>query len=173
MEKEKIYVKDQEKEYTIECESTGDLLFSLNEKKYHLREIQKLADNLYCLSIDGKNVVVEVLERTDEKLVLNIDGLVREFEVFDETAKILRRISIDKFGEHKGKVVVKAPMPGLIIKVMVQEGQNVDRGDKLLIIEAMKMENVLSSPTSGVVKKIHIEEGRAVEKDAPLIELES
>lgn len=65
-----------------------------------------------------------------------------------------------------------APMPGLILEINVKEGQEVKEGDQLLILEAMKMENIISSPRDGVIKKIAIKKGEAIEKKRLLIEFE-
>jgi biotin carboxyl carrier protein len=66
---------------------------------------------------------------------------------------------------------IKAPMPGMVISVMVYEGQSVQKGDSVLILEAMKMENVIKAPGDGVIKSIKIKQGTAVEKNQVLIEL--
>ena len=64
---------------------------------------------------------------------------------------------------------LKAPMPGLIHSLKVEAGQEVKKGDPLLILEAMKMENIIKSPGEGIVKEIHVEEKNSVEKNALLI----
>ena len=68
---------------------------------------------------------------------------------------------------------IKAPMPGLVIEVAVEIGQTVTKGDKVLILEAMKMENVIKAAGDGVVKAIHTTKGQPVEKGQLLIEMES
>lgn len=67
---------------------------------------------------------------------------------------------------------IKAPMPGLIIDIMVKEGQSIEKGTPLLILEAMKMENVLKADGEGIVKSIEIIKGQAVDKGQILIEME-
>lgn len=67
---------------------------------------------------------------------------------------------------------IKAPMPGLILDVQVEEGQEVKEGDYLLVLEAMKMENTLTAPRDGVVKSISVEKGQSVDKNQLLIEME-
>ncbi len=67
---------------------------------------------------------------------------------------------------------IKAPMPGLVLSVQVQEGQEVQHGEPLLVLEAMKMENLIKSPGSGRVKRIHVSNGNTVEKNQLLIERE-
>ena len=67
---------------------------------------------------------------------------------------------------------VKAPMPGLELEIMAEPGQEVEKGTPLLILEAMKMENVLKSPAEGVIKKIEVVKGQAVEKNFVLLTFE-
>ncbi|MEM1338164.1 MAG: biotin/lipoyl-containing protein [Bacteroidota bacterium] len=67
---------------------------------------------------------------------------------------------------------IEAPMPGLILEVSVTEGQEVHEGDPLLILEAMKMENVITSPRDGIIKSIPVKQGEAVEKKHLLITFE-
>jgi biotin carboxyl carrier protein len=67
---------------------------------------------------------------------------------------------------------IKAPMPGLVLSVLVTEGQEVSKGDSLLVLEAMKMENVIKSPASGMIKKILINKADKVEKNEILIQFQ-
>lgn len=67
--------------------------------------------------------------------------------------------------------VIKAPMPGLVLKIMISENQDINEGDSVLILEAMKMENVIKSPGTGKVKIIKVKERDAVEKNEVLVEL--
>ena len=62
-------------------------------------------------------------------------------------------------------------MPGVVLKVLVDEGDMVEAGDAVMIIEAMKMENEIKAPASGTVKKIHVENGESVNTGDPLIEI--
>ncbi|HNH66215.1 MAG TPA: biotin/lipoyl-binding protein, partial [Bacteroidia bacterium] len=66
---------------------------------------------------------------------------------------------------------LKAPMPGLVLDILVSEGQTIQKGDSLLVLEAMKMENNLKAINDAVVKKINVSKGDKVEKNTVLIEL--
>ncbi len=83
---------------------------------------------------------------------------------------------IDEMGFELGSSAqvssIEAPMPGLILEVSVSEGQEVKEGDALLILEAMKMENVITSPREGAIKSISVKQGQAVEKKHILITFE-
>jgi propionyl-CoA carboxylase alpha chain len=72
----------------------------------------------------------------------------------------------------KDTKIIKCPMPGLIVSIDIEEGQSVEYGDKLCIVEAMKMENIIRSETSGVIKKIHCKEGDSLATDEVMIEFE-
>ena len=74
--------------------------------------------------------------------------------------------------ERPNEKMVKAFIPGTILTLFVKEGQKVKEGTKLLILEAMKMKNVLAAPVSGTIKTIHVEEGVMVSKNKLLIEIE-
>jgi biotin carboxyl carrier protein len=64
---------------------------------------------------------------------------------------------------------MKAPMPGLVLQVLVNPGDEVNKGDKILVLEAMKMENAIKSPTDGIVNDVHVSQGMAVDKNQVLI----
>jgi biotin carboxyl carrier protein len=72
-----------------------------------------------------------------------------------------------------GGATLRAPMPGMVVRVEVSEGQQVDAGAALVVVEAMKMENDLRAQRPGVVKRVHVRAGEAVEKGAPLVTLDA
>src|SRR6266853_1523136 len=72
-----------------------------------------------------------------------------------------------------GGGTVRAPMPGLVVRIEVAEGQQVDAGAGLVVVEAMKMENELRAPRPGTVQTVHVAVGQAVEKGASLVTLAS
>lgn len=76
------------------------------------------------------------------------------------------------FGTSKQVNSIKAPMPGLILDIHVKTGQEVKENDPLLILEAMKMENIITSPRDGIIKLVNIKKGDAIEKGHLLIEFE-
>jgi biotin carboxyl carrier protein len=95
----------------------------------------------------------------------------REFPciVEDERLVSIRRVAGLTTTSHD--TVVKAPMPGLIVRILKETGETVNKGESLLIVEAMKMENELKSPINGRVIDIHVAIGRPVDKGQSLITL--
>ena len=122
----------------------------------------------------GEKSYLATLEKVDylaKAFVFRINGEVYEVKIADHFDQTVERLGLHSQATAKFKDL-KAPMPGLVIDVMVEAGQKVHKGDSLLILEAMKMENVLKSPGDGVVKKIKVEKGAAVNKNQVLLEME-
>lgn len=119
--------------------------------------------------IDGVSYSVEFEEKGDEVDVL-LRGQSMRFDVADERRLRMRAASTTFTVE--GIQVVSAPMPGKIVKTFVKEGDSVEEGQGLIVIEAMKMENELKSPKKGVIREIHTTEGATVENGAKLITIE-
>jgi pyruvate carboxylase subunit B len=94
-----------------------------------------------------------------------------ELEVLDERARHIR--SLTSAAERpRGPAVLKAPMPGMVVRVEVEPGQTVAAGTGLVVLEAMKMENELRAPAPGVVAGVRVQVGQAVEKGQILVEFE-
>ncbi len=95
-----------------------------------------------------------------------------EIEVQDDRSKQIEELTGRGRKEAAGGVI-KAPMPGLVVRVEVSEGQAVEVGDGLVVVEAMKMENELRATQKGVVEQVHVQAGDRVEKGAELVTLKS
>ncbi len=104
--------------------------------------------------------------------VMELDGRPVQAEVVDERTRRLREMVRASVGAD-GPRALKAPMPGLVVRVEVAEGDEVATGQGLVIVEAMKMENELKAPCAARVSRIRIVAGDTVEKDQILIELAS
>jgi len=130
---------------------------------------------LYHLLLGGESwtVAVEPLEPLEgaDRWALGLVGERVEVLVQDEQARGTEAASgTDRRG---GDGTVRAPMPGLVVRIEVAEGQQVAAGTGLVVVEAMKMENELRAPRSGTVRTVHVAVGQAVEKGASLVTLAS
>lgn len=114
-----------------------------------------------------------VMRRRESKghYVLWIDGYNYDVEALDERTRTIRDLTAEAAGPSGPRPLV-APMPGLIVRVLVSPGDTVQAGQGLIVMEAMKMENELRSSGAGRVKRIAVETGAAVEKGSMLVELE-
>ena len=120
------------------------------------------------------NAVHRVTARRDGqrgRYLLRIDGRRYAVEALDERTRAIRDMSAAAAGPV-GPQPVRAPMPGLIVRVGVKPGDDVQAGQGVAAMEAMKMENELRAPAAGRVKVVHAVVGQAVEKGALLVEFE-
>lgn len=116
----------------------------------------------FSLIIDGRSYQIW-MEPVNQSHRVHVAGYDFEVHAEDERAHRLRRLAAtDAASSGVGQVV--APMPGLVVKALVEPGQAVKRGDGIVIVEAMKMENEIRSPLSGTVKEIRVKSRQAVEK---------
>ena len=153
----------EEQEYTIEI--SGENEIRVNDELYSV-DFRQLEGGILSLLLDNQSHEALVEEREDYWQVL-IQGELYTVQVQDERAYRLAKAR-GITAVVSGEVSIKSPMPGLIIAVTAEEGQSVNKGDKVVILESMKMENELRAPRAGVVNRIHVEAGASVEKDQVL-----
>ena len=144
----------------------------INGKAFEL-DIHKSKEGSYHVLHNNKSYNVEVVEldKENNSVILNINGQNYTSKVNTEIDMLLKKLGMDSLTSKKVNEL-KAPMPGLVFKVLVDVGQEVNEGDNLMILEAMKMENNLKSPTTGKIIEIKVDEGEAVEKNQILIVFE-
>lgn len=123
------------------------------------------------LHLDGAVHTVAVEGRSGEGWRLVDGGAVRDVAAIDERTRHIRTLAGAARGPERGGVV-KAPMPGLVVRVLVDEGDTVRAGQGLVVLEAMKMENELKAPAEGRVARVIARQGAAVDKGAVLVELD-
>lgn len=124
------------------------------------------------LLADGRSMTVVARRGEQGGWELYLAGERFDADVVDERTRAIRAMT-GKGGAAEGPRPVRAPMPGLVVGLLVEEGQAVAAGDGVAIVEAMKMENELKAEAPGVVSKILVEEGQAVDKGTVLVEFES
>lgn len=115
------------------------------------------------------NIDVIKVNPEDKTMVIKVNSLKYNLQLKDKYDELLHSLGLDNLAAKKVSDV-KAPMPGMVLNVLVNEGTAVKKGDALIVLEAMKMENILKSPSDGVIKKIIVNKGRAVEKNEVLIQ---
>ncbi len=131
---------------------------------------ERLGPNSGLLILEGQTHVV-TFERDGERIRVTTGGIAQDAFVKDETALLLERFGFD-LDDTAVEREVHAPMPGLVLHVLVEPGQSVEEGQGLVVLEAMKMENELRAPRAGTVAAIHIGPGDAVGKNALLVEID-
>ncbi len=139
--------------------------------------------------VDGKNVEYEILSKNKNQIIVKIDGKIYnavyarksegkirmlangqnfDLEVLTDLQNRAKEYQAEK-RRNSGEMQVAASMPGLVLKINVSEGDEVNEGDTLFILEAMKMENEIKAESPGKVKEIKVKQGDAVEKGAVIL----
>ncbi len=129
-------------------------------------DVIKTKGKNYSIIKENKSYNVEVLSvKPEEKyFLIKVDGIKYNLNAKDKYDELLHSLGMDNLATKK-VTDLKAPMPGLVLEISVEIGQEVEKGDTLLILEAMKMENVIKSPTDGVIKSISVNKSETVEKN--------
>jgi len=120
------------------------------------------------LLLDNRSVTV-VAQRDGDDWRLHVDGWPVRAEVVDERTRAIRAMT-SRVAGPQGPKPVRAPMPGMIVRIEVSEGEQVRAGQGVAVMEAMKMENELRAEADGIVSRVLAEAGQAVEKGAVLVE---
>lgn len=136
-------------------------------------DIQKNSDREFHVLKNNISYRVEVLKADYEakEFELRINGNTHSLKAKDRMDLLLESLGMENAASAKVSDL-KAPMPGLVLDILIEQGANVEKGTPLMILEAMKMENVLKAAGEGIIKNISVEKGQNVEKGAVLIEFE-
>ncbi len=160
------YILDGEV-YCLSLEKKGDAYLVKVGDKTLEADIQQLGPHSLSLLIAGRSYQAYIVKDKDRRLV-QIQG--QQFELKEPSQ------DSDGFigggGSQEDELIIKAPMPGKVIKISVSESEEVRKNQTLVIVEAMKMENEIKASLEAVVKKIHAASGDLVDTDTPIIELE-
>ncbi len=167
---EKIIVKIDEQEFETEVNYNHPEKIILNSNPNEVKILKEYGGNVFSFLVNNKVYLVQYDEKNGESKII-YNNFEHKVNIKTETKALLEEFMKDAGLSAEEKSII-APMPGLVIKILTKVGDEVKKGDKLVIIEAMKMENSLASPIDGVVSKINVSENNPVEKDTILVELE-
>jgi len=171
---EEIIINVNGNDFTAQIPHDESDFIMLNGKPIDIRQLKQYGTNVFSFSVNNKLLLVELDIHETGTSYINADGFYHEIDITNDTKRLIQKYLRDSgLGVESTHAKIKAPMPGMIIKILVEEGAHVEKGDKLILIEAMKMENAISSPIKGKVIHVKAREGEAVEKDAFLIEIEA
>ena len=122
---------------------------------------------------DQKSYTYEIVSTDFVKktFIIRINGNLYTVNIDDRYDQLIAQMGLSSEVVHKVKDI-KAPMPGLVLDLLVVPGQQVSQGEKILILEAMKMENVIKSPGDCIVKAVFVQKGDSVEKGHLMVEME-
>lgn len=135
-------------------------------------QLHALDNGIFVLRLGSKTYTIANAIVEDGKVSFSVDGHFFSFPVKDEQQILLAEMGFkDMAASGEGKLT--APMPGKVLEILVSEGDDVQQGDPLIILEAMKMENELKAPVAGKIANIAVQSDTSVEKNTLLIEIEA
>jgi acetyl/propionyl-CoA carboxylase alpha subunit len=149
-----------------------DNLWTYNGVKINFDNVQIQGDEVLFF-VENKLHRAGLLEfhKSDKTITISLNGITYKLNIKDKYDSLLAQLGLSGMAAKKVNEL-KSPMPGLVVEVLVKEGDIVKKGSPLVILEAMKMENVLKAAADVIIKKISIEKGKAVEKNQVLIVFE-
>ncbi len=152
-------------QFIIDLNQEGQI--TLNGEIINTDMRQMLDTTMYSIIVDNQSHDVRLSEGEGVYLV-QLSGEIFEVVVEDERTRRLAGIKSSP-AAVTGEAIIKAPMPGVVVEVLVRQGQQVKRGDIVLILESMKMQNEFKAPRDGTVHAIRVEPGDKVEQNAILL----
>lgn len=158
--------------------SVNQSVFEIEKDKESLRingeplawDIEKMGEDEFHILYQDRSYSAEIVKAdyAEKSFTVKINGNTYQLAAQDRFDLLLEKLGMGKAVSQKLNDL-KAPMPGLIMEVLVKEGDVVKKGDNLLILEAMKMENIIKSAGEGTIKSVKIQKGERVEKNHILI----
>ncbi len=119
-------------------------------------------EHLGTITLDGQTHLIDWKQlENGQTYEIYVGGQRFEVKAEDERAKLLA--GLIKGGDHSGEAAIHAPMPGLVVGVLMEAGAEVKAGQPVVVLEAMKMENDLASPINGKIKEILVNKGQTVD----------
>ncbi len=171
---EDVILKINDREYDVKFNKDNDAEVNVNGSPYNVEMLKRYGYSTYSFSVNNKMFQLDIEHDAGGNVIVGCNGFGYEFGVSNQTREMLKGFIRASGGEGgEGVSLIKSPMPGMVVKIMANVGDSVGKGDKIIIIEAMKMENAIGVPASGIVRAIKVKEGQAVTKDEVLIEIEA
>ena len=134
-------------------------------------DIVMVEEGVYSILHDGKSYNIEMIQGNGPKnYYVNTYNSSHEVEIIDAQSRYQK--SRNKNNLDSAEKIITTPMPGKVVRIPVEIGQEVIKGATVIIISAMKMESEYRSPIDGFIKKIHVKEGDSITGNQPLIEIE-
>lgn len=151
----------------------NDTSFDIDQESLNKFDAIKISDSKFHVLQNHETYNAEITDANfnKKKYQVKVNNNTYNVHLMSDLDVLIKDMGFE-VGTAKRVNDVKAPMPGLILDIIVKEGQEVKENDAIIILEAMKMENVITAPRDAIIKSIAVKKGHAVEKNQLLIELE-
>jgi biotin carboxyl carrier protein len=157
--------------YQVKVNDTFD--FEIDKQAVLNLDSIEVSDSKFHVLQNNNSFKTEIIKANfDQKSYkIKVNNNIYNINIFNELDVLIKKMGFE-IGATKKVNEIKAPMPGLILAINIEIGEEVKENDALIILEAMKMENVLTSPRNGIIKSISVSKGDSVDKNQLLIEFE-
>lgn len=158
-------------EKTFDIEITPDEILICHQK--FEGDIVRVNEHYFQINYGNKNykAIIDSYDIAQKNICITLNGKSHTIYLKSEIDKVLQKMGVKVLSNQKSENL-RAPMPGKVISILINEGEKVIKGTPLLILEAMKMENILKAGADAKVKKIEVTVGSTVEKNTLLIQLD-
>lgn len=145
--------------------------FEISAEEWENLDCIQVDDHTYHVIEDDKTYTITVLQSDKEfkRITLRTEGENKTVTLADDLELLIERMGLNATRSKKQRFLL-APMPGLVTSIKAENGQEVEEGTPILILEAMKMENVIAAPHHAVIKEVKVKAGQAIEKGTALVE---
>ena len=162
-----IALSDNNTEYEFTIKNNYE--FSLKRQELRIDLVEE-ADGFLILSYKGLRYPVEIVSRKQNEYEILLNGVAYTFSI-ESPFSLKRKKLLTASRNNKSIEIIKAPMPGKILDVMVTPGQEINKGEALTVLEAMKMQNTIIADNKGKINRVCVKEDQIVSKDEILIEI--
>jgi biotin carboxyl carrier protein len=162
----------------ITAKVNDNLQFEIDMKSNHIKlngeavtpDWTMISENKYHAIINNQSLTIELTnaEEDGKNMSIVVNGIKYQVELQNQFDALLKQLGMDKLATNKVNSI-KAPMPGLVLRISVAVGDVIKKGDNLLVLEAMKMENSIKAPADATIKSVKITAGDKVEKNQVMI----
>ncbi len=163
-----VNINGEDRKIEILSREGNRMKVRIGEKIYDLN-LAEVEPGVYSVLHEGKNFNFELVLRGNKKYVVDAADKKLNVEIIDAESRYVRS---RKGGEAEDAAYISTPMPGQVVKILVEEGQEVKGGETVIIVSAMKMESEYKVVKNRVIKEILVKEGDNIDGDQPLITFE-
>jgi biotin carboxyl carrier protein len=157
---------------TFKVKINGSFEFNLKESDINKLDVLKLSNTTFHALSKHKSFLID-LKKSDhskKEYIIKVNSNSYSVKIDNQLDLLIKEMGFSVRSAKKNNNI-KAPMPGLVLSINVEEGQEVIEGETLMILEAMKMENSITAPKDGIIKSVNIKNGDAVDKGELMIEM--
>ena len=162
-----VRVKVSDKEFEVDFLNDIKTEGTLNGKQFDW-DVSQISERVYHIIKDNRSYNVELLDEVDGNRRIKVNGTIYETQTIDKFDELLKSLGMEK-GRVSKVNELKAPMPGLVLSIDVKPGDVLQKGDRVLVLEAMKMENVIKAPADVTVASVEVEKGKTVDKNQVMV----